>query len=110
MLLYSQPIVGDLTTESLFEHVARHNGPLWDYHPQMLLQCLLWGTHQYLNADSLYADGEVEKVQLVKEIIVKLAHALDEAKSQGELHWDAIPVEHFWRKEGASKSVGAFWV
>ncbi len=29
--------------EDLFEYVARHNGPLDDYHPQMTLQCLLWG-------------------------------------------------------------------
>jgi len=29
--------------EGLFEYVARLNGPLADYHPQMLLQCLLWG-------------------------------------------------------------------
>lgn len=29
--------------ESLFEYVARRNGPLEDYHPQMILQCLLWG-------------------------------------------------------------------
>jgi hypothetical protein len=33
------------TNESLFVHVARINGPLPDYHPQMLLQCLLWGAH-----------------------------------------------------------------
>ena len=31
------------TKESLFEYVARQNGPLTDYHPQMVLQCLLWG-------------------------------------------------------------------
>ena len=36
--------VGDATeSESLFEHVARLNGPLDDYNPQMILQCLLWG-------------------------------------------------------------------
>lgn len=39
-------------TESLFEYVARQNGPLEDYHPQMMLQCLLWGTH-YLEVDSV---------------------------------------------------------
>lgn len=31
--------------EGLFEYVARLNGPLADYHPQMLLQCLLWGKY-----------------------------------------------------------------
>lgn len=30
-------------SSDLFETVARQNGPLEDYHPQMLLQCLLWG-------------------------------------------------------------------
>lgn len=46
MSLYGQPSasqkIGD-ENEGLFEHVARHNGPLDDYHPQMILQCLLWG-------------------------------------------------------------------
>jgi hypothetical protein len=32
-------------SDSLFEYAARNNGPLEDYHPQMLLQCLLWGTY-----------------------------------------------------------------
>jgi hypothetical protein len=46
MLLYSQePTKLDEkeTQERLFESVALLNGPLPDYHPQMLLQCLLWG-------------------------------------------------------------------
>lgn len=30
-------------SQDLFQFVAGHNGPLIDYHPQMLLQCLLWG-------------------------------------------------------------------
>ena len=32
---------------SLFEQVAWLNGPLPDYHPQMLLQCLLWGLYHF---------------------------------------------------------------
>ena len=31
--------------ESLFEYVAIRNGPLQDYNPQMILQCLLWGQY-----------------------------------------------------------------
>ncbi len=45
MSLYSQnvPCLQKDQGESLFEHVARHNGPLDEYNPQMILQCLLWG-------------------------------------------------------------------
>jgi hypothetical protein len=44
MFLYGTPLSEtDSHTETLFEYVARQNGPLEDYHPQMLLQCLLWG-------------------------------------------------------------------
>jgi hypothetical protein len=30
----------------LFESVAWHNAPLADWHPQLLLQCLLWSGSQ----------------------------------------------------------------
>ena len=48
MLLYGQaaahsPDDAAPKEETLFEYAARSNGPLPDYHPQMLLQCLLWG-------------------------------------------------------------------
>ena len=43
MSLYGQSIGKEPREESLFEHVARHNGPLDEFHPQMILQCLLWG-------------------------------------------------------------------
>ncbi|KAG8745914.1 regulator of (H+)-ATPase in vacuolar membrane [Ceratobasidium sp. 414] len=51
---------------NLFELVASQNGPLEDHHPQMLLQCLLWG-----------------KIELVKEIIVRLATSFDVAEDAG---------------------------
>jgi len=50
MSLFGQqsPVSGkESSPKSLFEYVARHNGPLVDYHPQMLLQCLLWGTFPF---------------------------------------------------------------
>ncbi|KAF8213200.1 WD repeat-containing protein [Mycena galopus ATCC 62051] len=63
------------SSESLFEHVARQNGPLEDYHPQMLLQCLLW----------------------VKDIIVNLARDIGDSKTRGD--WTSMPIESFLRKE-----------
>lgn len=41
----AKPSVKGVRSDSLFEYAARHNGPLQDYHPQMLLQCLLWGMY-----------------------------------------------------------------
>lgn len=43
-------------SESLFEYVARQNGPLDDYHPQMVLQCLLWGASTARTLPSVNAD------------------------------------------------------
>lgn len=54
MFLYGQPkpqleassvanTESEQTEQGLFEYVARENGPLEQFHPQMLLQCLLWG-------------------------------------------------------------------
>jgi hypothetical protein len=45
MCLYGLPRrrENEVAEEGLFEYVARLNGPLADYHPQMLLQSLLWG-------------------------------------------------------------------
>ncbi|KAI0963718.1 hypothetical protein AcW1_000718 [Taiwanofungus camphoratus] len=85
MCLYGQPDPGSNSNameeqESLFEHVARHNGPLDEYHPQMILQCLLW-----------------EKVEVVKKVIVNLARNLESEKNIHE--WQGVPVEEFLRKD-----------
>nr|GAT47823.1 WD repeat protein [Mycena chlorophos] len=82
MLLYGQR---DSTSESLFEHVARQNGPLEDYHPQMLLQCLLWG-----------------KVELVKEIIVNLSRDIELGKSRSR--WTSLAAERFLESETGPKT------
>ncbi|KAF9455073.1 hypothetical protein P691DRAFT_770160 [Macrolepiota fuliginosa MF-IS2] len=71
-------------SESLFEYVARQNGPLADYHPQMVLQCLLWG-----------------KVELVKEIIVNLARAV---KAHDMSEWHPLPVESFLEHDTDSRA------
>ncbi|KAF9076123.1 RAVE protein 1 C terminal-domain-containing protein [Rhodocollybia butyracea] len=79
MLLYGPPKHPSKNTESLFEYVARQNGPLPDYHPQMLLQCLLW-----------------EKIELVKDIIANLAKDLENVDSRRS--WASVPVERFFSK------------
>jgi hypothetical protein len=55
MFLYAQSnslpstATGEPRSGGLFKYAARHNGPLVDYHPQMLLQCLLWGTYEEMH-------------------------------------------------------------
>ncbi|KAL0951404.1 hypothetical protein HGRIS_008099 [Hohenbuehelia grisea] len=75
--------------ETLFGYVARNNGPLMDYHPQMLLQCLLWG-----------------KVELVKDIIVNLAENVEVTKSgqKRREEWENLPVEEFLKTDYFSHS------
>ncbi|KAI0361166.1 WD repeat-containing protein [Trametes cingulata] len=74
--------------ESLFEHVARLNGPLDEYHPQMVLQCLLW-----------------EKIELVKSIIVNLARNIESGR---DIHdWEHLPLENFLRRDDEAKATNA---
>ncbi|KAF9479728.1 hypothetical protein BDN70DRAFT_906163 [Pholiota conissans] len=84
MYLYSEPPLStdtkDKPAESLVEYVARQNGPLDDYHPQMLLQCLLW-----------------DKVELVKDIILNLAHALFESTVNVKIA--RVPVSRFLERD-----------
>ncbi|EJD52247.1 hypothetical protein AURDEDRAFT_159101 [Auricularia subglabra TFB-10046 SS5] len=75
MILYGES--PDDNKESLFDVVARENGPLDDYHPQMLLQCLLWG-----------------KIELVKLVITRLALALEKGEE-----YQRLPMEEFLKTE-----------
>ncbi|KAF8578745.1 hypothetical protein K439DRAFT_1361373 [Ramaria rubella] len=69
---------------SLFELVATRNGPLVDYHPQMLLQCLLW-----------------DKLEFVKKVIVRLAKGLEDARvnRRKSLNVRPMSVDEFLQKQ-----------
>lgn len=101
----SQTTADSSSEEPLFEHVARHNGPLDDYHPQMLLQCLLWGTSS-LNLRrhiDVYLYVLSEKVELVKKVIVELAKLVEDRRS---LHkWKNIPINEYYKKDEAARAV-----
>ncbi|KDR85351.1 hypothetical protein GALMADRAFT_132054 [Galerina marginata CBS 339.88] len=85
MYLFSEPPPDQKTSpsqETLIEYVARQNGPLDDYHPQMLLQCLIW-----------------DKVELVKETIVNLAQFFFDPDSITKgARPPQLPVERFLKK------------
>ncbi|KAG8835972.1 regulator of (H+)-ATPase in vacuolar membrane [Serendipita sp. 399] len=71
------------TSRDLFETVARKNGPLPHYHPQMLLQCLLW-----------------EKIKIIKQIIGRLARDLKylTPDERAVYEMEPFPVDAFlWR-------------
>lgn len=81
LCLYGKKKV-DEPGDGLFELVARRNGPLEDYNPQMLLQCLLWG-----------------KIELVKEIIVNLAHNIQSYETHDTWQWSPLPVWKFYQTD-----------
>ncbi|GJE87639.1 RAVE protein 1 C terminal-domain-containing protein [Phanerochaete sordida] len=89
MSLYGQtPSKRDNSEESLFEHVARHNGPLDEYHPQMILQCLLW-----------------DKIELVKSVIVNLAKNLRWTRDVHE--WKPLPIDEYLQKDDSARMAHA---
>ncbi|EIW73255.1 hypothetical protein TREMEDRAFT_24795 [Tremella mesenterica DSM 1558] len=62
----SGTVVGPEEPEDIFQLIAHQNGPLWDCHPTVLGQCLLWN-----------------KIDLVKTILITLATSLREAQEAG---------------------------
>jgi hypothetical protein len=66
--------------EDLFQLIAWQNGPLLDYHPTVLAQCLIWG--ESIPPRRIYADGE-DKLDLVKRILVELHRSLKESEDLG---------------------------
>lgn len=84
------------SSESLFEFVARRNGPLEDYNPQMLLQCLLWGKKHAFSRLTELLSNFIGKVELVKEIIVNLARSVQSYESSGTWHWISLPAWRFY--------------
>ncbi|KAG6818061.1 hypothetical protein H0H87_009216 [Tephrocybe sp. NHM501043] len=85
VFLYGPPS-SDSDEETLFEYAARHNGPLDDYHPQMILQCLLW-----------------EKVELVKEIIFNLSKDIA-VNTVAPVHWSSLPTERFFTRDPSTSA------
>lgn len=88
--------------ESLFEAVNAHNGPLVDYHPQMLLQCLLWGMYQVsVPVGTGLANNHSDKLEYVKEVLVLFYKSLKTSKDKGEdtLKIQPLLVDRILQKE-----------
>ncbi|CAG7847093.1 Regulator of V-ATPase in vacuolar membrane protein 1 AltName: Full=Suppression of the onset of impotence protein 3 [Serendipita indica DSM 11827] len=80
---------GKLEPKDLFETVARRNGPLPHYHPQMLLQCLLW-----------------EKISLVKQIVSNLAKEMKYLHPEERATYELpdLPIESFLERDSLGVS------
>lgn len=106
MSLYGQQPPSQISGDdgSLFEHVARHNGPLDEYHPQMILQCLLWGRHNLLgHLLQCMLTTSPEKVELVKNAFVNLARNLERTR---DIHrWQPLAFEEFLKKDTIARAV-----
>lgn len=99
----------------LFESVALSNAPLEDWHPQLLLQCMLWSTSELTLVQTRFPRQKVltisvwgclassflagsDKVDLVKKIVTQLYLSIESALNQGldELQWTTFEAEAFF--------------
>lgn len=78
--------------EDIFELIAYRNGPLVDYHPTMLLQCLLW-----------------DKIDLVKRILITLVKDLrkDEYEGRKRLKYHRLDPLAFHESNATTQQVKA---
>ncbi|WVO14859.1 hypothetical protein L204_102498 [Cryptococcus depauperatus] len=83
--LFSRFLEGDGNeaeeAEDIFQLIARRNGPLLDYHPILLAQCLLW-----------------DKAAVVKNILLKLIETLKECQEREtkKLHFSRLDPSEFF--------------
>ena len=75
--------------EDIFQLIAEQNGPLWDYHPILLSQCLLW-----------------DKIHLVKHILVTLVKNLrvSEEKGRRRLPFSRLDPTEFYSSTQSVRS------
>jgi hypothetical protein len=79
--------------EDLFQLIAWQNGPLLDYHPTVLAQCLIWGMSA-ISIILIVADRS-DKLDLVKKILVDLHRSLKESEDAGSKRLDFTRLDPF---------------
>ena len=78
--------------EDIFQLIAWQNGPLWDYHPTVLAQCMLWGMFR----DSTWQEYQTlisDKMDLVKTILVDLVKSLKDSENKGRKRLGIIRLD-----------------
>jgi hypothetical protein len=73
--------VGSEDPEDIFQLIAHQNGPLLDYHPTVLAQCLLWGKSS--PCQDWHEANLADKLSLVKEILLSLRQCLLTCEEDG---------------------------
>ncbi|WRT63649.1 uncharacterized protein IL334_000572 [Kwoniella shivajii] len=78
--------------EDIFQLIAHRNGPLVDYHPTQLGQCLLW-----------------DKSDLVKSILLQLVKSLKQSEEDGKkrIRFQRLDPSEFYSRKKRSRTVKA---
>jgi hypothetical protein len=74
-------MLGPEEPEDIFQLIAFKNGPLLDYHPVNLSQCLVWGK-SWWGGPFIARLTRVDKIELVKRILVTLANDLKDSEEK----------------------------
>lgn len=69
--------------EDIFQLIAHQNGPLFDFHPTVLAQCLLWGELLCMFAAKQNILTITDKLDLVRDILIDLVRRLKDADIGG---------------------------
>ncbi len=92
----SESGTGESEPLNLFQDVVRRNGPLLDYHPQNIAQCMLWSECTDTMIDDPSLTAYPDKTQVVHHILRRLFNCLSSVQHGRQRPYLRLEPEEYW--------------